>query len=357
MRSLIFGLLLSLAVPVLSTAGAQGAYPSTTRTYRVKQTATVSEIPAGSKDVKFWVSIPDNDRHQDVLNIDVAKAPGPWKVVRDLDRGNRFLLVEVANPTTPSLDVVVEFTVTRRSTQIAVDAAKVGALSAGQKTIFAPELVLDAPHMTASADVRAMADKACGDEKNLATQAKALLNAVAAYADHYSKDPTKPKCGIGDAGDCMTNKGGCCTDLHSLFIAMARYRGIPSRLQMGYRCLEKNDGKEVDPGYRCWAEYFLPGYGWVPADIVEADAEGGLGPTVWFTGLTERRVWLNEGREFGLADRKAPARVNTMIIGYCEIDGVPARVLPDGDKAAQLTRKVFFTEVKPDAVSATGTGK
>ena len=52
----------------------------------------------------------------------------------------------------------------------------------------------------------------------------------------------------------------------------ARARGIPARLQMGYRLRETNEGKEVDPGYRCWAEYFVPNYGWVSADIVEADA-------------------------------------------------------------------------------------
>ena len=38
-----------------------------------------------------------------------------------------------------------------------------------------------------------------------------------------------------------------------------------------------------------------------------------------------------------------------MIIGYAEIDGVEARVLPDGAKAAQLSRKVNYTEVRPDA--------
>src|SRR6185503_19355741 len=122
-----------------------------------------------------------------------------------------------------------------------------------------------------------LADEACGAETNLALQAQKLLALVADTADHYSKDPSKPKCGVGDAGDCLTNGGGCCTELHSLFIALARARGIPARLQMGYRLKEANAGKEVDPGYRCWAEYFLPGYGWVPADIVEADDPKGLG--------------------------------------------------------------------------------
>jgi hypothetical protein len=205
--------------------------------------------------------------------------------------------------------------------------------------------------MQATPAIRKKADEACGAETNVAVQARLLLGAVADFANHYSIDPTKPKCGIGDAEDCMTNGGGCCTDLHSLFIALARSRGIPARLQMGYRVREANAGKEVDPGYRCWAEYFVPNYGWVSADVVEADDPKGLGRTRWFSGLTERRIWLNEGREFNLAGRTNPARVNTMIIGYAEIDGVEARVLPDDALAlkAQLARTVKFTEVAPVA--------
>ena len=240
----------------------------------------------------------------------------------------------------------MEFTLRRRSVFTDIDPAKVGAITDSYRRLFAEELRKDAPHMEVTPQISKMADEACGAETNVAVQAKLLLGKVADYADHYSKDPSKPKCGVGDAGDCMTNAGGCCTDMHSLFIALARSRGLPTRLQMGYRLREANAGKEVDPGYRCWAEYLVPNYGWVPADVVEADDPKGLGRTRWFSGLTERRLWLNEGREFNFAGRAVTShRVNTMIIGYAEIDGVEARVLPDGARDAQLTRSVRYTEL------------
>ena len=303
--------------------------------------------------MKFWVSIPDNERYQDVLDFAAVDVPGKWTVVRDPDRGNRFMLVEVDNPGAATLTAKVAFTVRRTSVFTEVDPVQVGAITDSHRTLYADELRTDAPHMRVTKRVQERADKACGPETNVATQAKLLLAAVADDADHYSKDPTKPKCGVGDAEDCMTNGGGCCTDLHSMFIAMARARGIPARLQMGYRLRETNAGKEVDPGYRCWAEYFVPNYGWVSADIVEADDPKGLGRTRWFTGLTERRLWLNEGREFNLAGRTVKNRVNTMIIGYAEIDGVEARVLPDDALAlkAQLTRTVKYTEVTAAAAT------
>ena len=91
----------------------------------------------------------------------------------------------------------------------------------------------DSPHMAVTDTIKGMAEQICGDETNIAIQAAKLLNHVAEVADHYSKDPTKPNCGIGDAAVCIDQGGGCCTDLHSLFIALARARGIPARLRWG----------------------------------------------------------------------------------------------------------------------------
>jgi transglutaminase-like putative cysteine protease len=304
----------------------------------------------------YRVSIPDDDRVQEVLDLSIVSTPGPWRVEQEAEYGNRFLYVEAQNPSADAVEVVVEFTLRRDPVMVDVDPAKVGPITDIHRRVFANEIRRDAPHMEVTDKITAIANEVCGSETNAAVQTHKLLEYVAAQADHYSKDPTKPNCGVGDANVCLDKGGGCCTDLHSLFIALARARGIPARLQMGYRVLEKNEGKEVDPGYRCWVEYFLPGYGWVPSDIVEADAPDGLGPARWFTGLTERRLWLNEGREFVLSPRQAGSRVNTMIQGYAEIDGRPARVLPEGELKPQLTRRVHFVEVRGDEPAALRVG-
>jgi len=317
------------------------------RVYRVRQTVELNQIPDDAGEVRWWISIPDDERFQDVLDFNVVSAPGAWRIERDADRANRFLFVEVEKPGTDELEAVVEFTLRRQPVFVDVAPEEVGPITPELRKVFADEVRKDAPHMEVTDDILAIALEVCGVETNPAIQTRKLLEYVAAQADHYSKDPTKPTCGVGDANNCLMNGGGCCTDLHSLFISLARARGIPARLQMGYRILEKNEGKEVDPGYRCWAEYFLPGLGWIPTDIVEADADGGQGPARWFTGLTERRLWLNQGREFTLSPRQTGGPVNTMIIGYAEIDGTPARVLPEGDLAPQLSRRVLFTEVTP----------
>ena len=321
-------------------------------TYRVRQIVRIDEIPAGAKQFQAWVSIPDDEVNQRVLDFDVVAAPGKWTIVHDAEHRGRFVMVDVKNPSSPSLDVEVEFIVTRKPVLTPVDPAKAGPLTEGMRKALAADLAADAPHMEVTDKILEIADEVCGQETNLATQASMLMDYVAKVADHYSysKDPNMPKCGIGDAKNCLAQGGGCCTDLHSLFIALARARSIPARLQMGYRLQEKNLGKMVDPGYRCWVEYFVPNFGWVSADIVEADAPNGLGPKRWTVGLTARRVWLNQGREFQLANNLAVERVNHMSIAYAEIDGVPARLLPEGELKPQITRQVMFTELSPSPV-------
>jgi transglutaminase-like putative cysteine protease len=311
----------------------------------VEQSVVLSDIPKGARKVGLWISIPDDSAPQRLLDLSVKSAPGAWKIVRDRDRGQRFLYVDVSKPATDKLTTTVTFAVERSAVYYNLDPAKGMPLPEAQKAVFAEELRPDAPHMESTAQIHKIAQEVLGDEANPVVQVGKILNHVAEVADHYSKNPKVPMCGLGDAKACLAQGGGCCTDLHSLFISLARTAGIPARLQMGYRLQPKNVGIEADPGYRCWVEYFLSGYGWVPADIVEADAATDAESKArWLSGLNERRVHLNEGRDFDLPGRKTAARVNHMSIAYAEIDGKPARILPEFGKLAQITRLVTYTE-------------
>lgn len=344
--------LASLAAPSEPAAVRAPAPAPVERVYRVLQTARLTQVSEDAHEVRWWISIPGDDRFQDVLDLEVVSAPGPWRLEREAEHGNLFLRVDALDPQAETLEAVVAFTLRRQEVQSAIDPERVGPLTDTHRRLFAAECRRDAPHMEVTPELQAIADRVCGDQQNPALERAALLAWVAAEADHYSKDPTKPACGVGDAGDCLVNKGGCCTDLSSLYIALARARGIPSRLQMGYRLLEKNEGREVDPGYRCWVESFLPGYGWVAADIVEADAGAeGRAAEYWFQGLSERRLWLNQGRDFALDG--AASRVNHMSLGYAEVDGEAVTPLPRSELAPRLTRSVRFEEVGPEDTART----
>jgi len=340
---------LALLVTAFSPAGAQTASaPSEpqSRTYDVKQTVTLKEIPKDARRVRLWIPVPGDAPAQRVLDLKVVDtAAGDWSLTPQSEHGNKFLYVEVDPKGRDTVSVTSTFAVRRDPVRIEIDAATAGKLTDVHKKEFAEFLDKSSPNMEVDAHIQSMADEACGKDDDVFSQVTKLWNLVADTADHYSKDPTKPKCGRGNAEDCLTNHGGCCTDMHSLFIALARARSIPTRIYFGYRLQAKNEGKDVDPGYRCWVEYFVPGAGWVPTDIVVGDAGEKESRARWIAALDERRLVLCEGRNFELSPKQDGPRVNNMTVGYAEIDGKPVPLLPDKEgKPSPLGRTVTFTE-------------
>ena len=57
--------------------------------------------------------------------------------------------------------------------------------------------------------------------------------------------------------------------MSSVFVTLARAAGIPAKDVYGLRLAPPKDG-DVTSGFHCWAEFYLPGTGWVmvdPADV------------------------------------------------------------------------------------------
>ena len=170
--------------------------------------------------------------------------------------------------------------------------------------------------------IQKIADDLARDEKNPVLQARKFFDYVIDKSDHYSKFGSMPKgkC-LGDTGECLAGTGDCCTDQHALFIALCRARGIPCRLMFGSRLKPENEGKDHDPGYRCWPNFFAPGLGWVPLDVSSGDTAGDRA-SEWFGGLDENRLEWAEGRDFDLEPR-SQVRPDLVIRGWVEVDGKP----------------------------------
>ncbi len=341
------------AVMAVSNDGAKVIEPVIieTRTVAVTQTVTLKDIPADAKTIRLWVPVPSDVNWQRVLDRQVVSAPGTWRMVPQAEGRGDFIYIETDRPESGVANVVVRCIFERQG--IAFPLQHVDRVSNIQSAQFAIDLDPAAPLMSVSPRIKKMADEACGDERDVARQTMILLQLVAEVADHYSKDPSKPHCGRGAADDCLDQGGGCCTDLHALYIALARARGIPARMQYGYRLLDARAGVDYDPGYRCWVETFIPGAGWVPTDIVAAD---GAKDDVQnkYAALSATRVWLWHGRSFPLTPAAEADRIDTMICGWAEIDGKAVDVLPaDDGTPSKLTRTVKFDVLKTNRTAET----
>lgn len=311
-----------------------------TRTVELTQRVALADIPQDAELVKMWVPIPSDRNWQRVLDISIEKVPGKWEVVPQVEGRGDFIYVEWKNPDSSVGEVVITCLIEREGVNFPL--GDVPAPLEIDSSLFLSSLDMSAPLMMVDEEVSKLAAEAVGRETDTGKQAVLLIHKVAEYADHYSKDATKPHCGRGSAQDCLEAGGGCCTDLHSLFIAMARSRGIATRMQYGYRILDAKEGAEFDPGYRCWVEYFVPGAGWVPTDIVAADNADAENPYRW-SSLSPYRVWLWEGRSFELTPPAAAGPVHTMLSGWAEIDGKAVDPLPGDDGTPpQMTRTVKY---------------
>ena len=292
-------------------------------TYVVRQEFTVKDLPQGSKNVRGWFWMPEDRPEQKVLEFRVVEAPASLKITRDPGYGRSWLYADGKVSTDKPLRVVTEFKVVRRSVSGLADATKTAALSEQDRRTFSSELRRDEKHMEITPALQKVADDIAGKETNPVTQARLFFDYVIAKSDHYSKFGTTPqgKC-LGDAGECMAGTGDCCTDQHALFIALCRARGIPCRMMFGSRLKLENIGKDHNPGYRCWPNFFAPGLGWVPLDISSADAGDPEKAGDWFGGLDDRRMEWAEGRDFDL-EPKSAVRPDLVIGGWVEVDGKP----------------------------------
>src|SRR5262245_47844877 len=284
-----FALLLGAASQQTATADS---------TFTVRQSFSVKDLPGGAKHVRGWFWMPEDRPEQRVLDLRVVEAPESFRITRDPRYGRSWLYADVAaNPDKP-LRIVTEFKIIRKRISGTAEPGKTAPLNDEHRRTFASELRLDEKHMEVTPTIQRIADSLASSEKNPVVLAHRFFDYVIAKSDHYSKFGSTPKgkC-LGDAGECLAGTGDCCTDQHALFIALCRARGIPCRLMFGSRLKPENEGKNHDPGYRCWPKFFAPALGWLPLDVSSGDTAGDRASD-WFGGLDENRIEWAEGRDF-----------------------------------------------------------
>jgi transglutaminase-like putative cysteine protease len=319
LASFAMGLSLLLSSANATRAGDAGELASAS-TYQIDHQLTVSGIPDGAAHVRVWFWLPDDDPCQRVLDLAVTDAPSGYRITRDPAYGHRYLYAEVSQPAA-EVHLGTAFTIRRLRESIALDPEAAGALTDDHRALFAEYLRRDCPYMEVTERIQTLADDLCGQETNVVLQARKLFDYVVDHSDQH---------------------GGGCTDQHSLFIALARARGIPTRLKFGSRLKPADEGKPVDPGYRCWVQYFVPRYGWVSTDIAAADTNPDQ-RDFFFSGLDERRIWFSDGRDLDLYPKQDGPRLNLLIVAYVEVDGKPHTA---------FQRTLQYTQVKSEVAAA-----
>ncbi len=319
--------------------------------------------PPEARSVRLWMALPREDAFQSVQALRV-EAPAPHRITHDSE-GNAFLFVEATTPIPPRFEVRTEFRVERREQVASVDPSLARPLTEAERAEHAHDLAPN-QHVVIDDGIRALAREIVGDERNPIRAARAIYDWTLGHVDYWVKDPSRWKASsAGSSEYCLSTGTGNCTDFHSLWVAIARAAGIPSRILYGSFFKKELDGEDVDQSYHCWVEFLAPGIEWIPLDVAVADIFDGAFPLTkenevlvrrttadgytapdprlveyYFGSLDERRVLWNVGRDLVLDPRPAAGALSSVPKAWVEADG---KALPE---KTGWTRKLTYRQIR-----------
>lgn len=296
--------------------------PAPSRSFVVSYVARLPAAPAGGRRLDLWLPLPSSDAQQTIDRLTIESSL-PHELETEPLHGNRVahFWSDQAGPATAT----VSFYCTRRQER-ALPISEADCVSQGP----APDGRYLHPDRLGVIDkkVRALAAEITAGQPDTLSKARAIYAYVLA---HMAYDKTVPGWGNGDTRRaCDVGKGNC-TDFHALFISLARASGIPARFGIGFQLPAGQSSGQI-AGYHCWAEFWLPGTGWVPVDASEAWKDPSR-RAFYFGSLDENRIRLSVGRDLVLPGMKGAA-LNYFLSPYAEVDGT----------AVPATRSVTFTQ-------------
>ena len=274
-------------------------------TYDATYTAKLTDLPANGRELEVWIPLPVTRGAQRIEAVRID-SPYAWTYHTDAN-GNRYAYAKIASPSSGELAVKVHFTATREEVHQAAE--KKASKRELQRALKADRLV------TLSPRIKKLANEITRGKKTKLDQARAIYDHLLATMQY---DKTTPGWGMGDTERACDIRKGNCTDFHSLFMSLARAKGIPARFVIGFP-LTAADGKVS--GYHCWAEFYIDGIGWIPVDA--SDASKSKDPKVrefLFGNLDDARVQFTVGRDLELEPETAEP-LNYFIHPYGEMEG------------------------------------
>lgn len=276
------------------------------------------------KEARLWIPYPVTDLHQTVSDIKVSGDFASSGVYTEAIYGTPTLYAQWPADA-KSRKLTFSFVVERREIRQTNLPATEPAWNPADYADYLKPTSLG----PIDGEVKRLADKITNGKKTVLEKAKAIYDWC---CENMYRDPATVGCGKGDVCALLQKPGGKCTDISSVYIALCRAAGVPAREVFSVR-LGKKPQEDITTWQHCWAEFFLPGYGWVtadPADVRKAmlveklelkDARTKEYRDYFWGGIDAYRVVIAAGRDVVLNPRQAGPPLNTFGYPYAEVGG------------------------------------
>jgi transglutaminase-like putative cysteine protease len=313
-----------LSLVVLSLALAPAAWAKS-RSGVVTVDVDLSKQEAG-KETRLWLPYAVSDRYQSVADVKVTGDFASSGIYTDPANGTPMLYASWGKDAT-SRKLSYSFAVERQEIQLKNLPTTEPAWNAADYAEYLKPTSIG----PTSGEVKKLSDSITKGKKGVLEKAKAIYDWT---CENMYRDPNTRGCGKGDVCELLKKPGGKCTDISSVYIALARAAGVPAREVFGLR-LGKKAQEDVTTWQHCWVEFFLPGYGWVPVDpadvrkamLVEklelSDAKTREYREYFWGGIDAYRFKIAQGRDLVLSPPQAGAPLNTFGYPYAEVGGKP----------------------------------
>jgi len=276
-----------------------------------------------SENVRLWIPYPVSNDNQNIKNITIKGNYDYSGIYREAENGNMILYAEWYNPQDfPNLNF--SFDIWRSEIFLKSFPTEEGVLPIDVEKFLLPTMLGPTDGI-----VKENADEITEGINTILSKATAIYDYL---IEHGERDPNLNFCGEGDVCELLQLLKGKCVDFSSVFVALARSSGVPSKEILGTRISKNGD---ITGAYHCRAEFYLPNYGWVPVDpsdvaklMLNEDLEIDDPKVVeardyYFGAQTETYVDLSTGRDIILNPEQEAGPLNYFMYPYAEVNDEP----------------------------------
>ena len=263
--------LLAVLIPLLlcTALTVHAASAPATRSGTITMQFDLSHQPPGDE-ARLWIPYPVSDAYQLIGDVHIDGAGAEVAVYTDREFSS------------PMLHARWPSQAGNRTLTFSYRVARVERLDRDLPAKEAPWAPADyarwlTPTRLAPLDgpVKALANQITAGKTTVLAKARAIYDWT---CENTYRNPDTRGCGAGDMCKLLEDPGGKCGDLSSIYVTLCRAAGVPARHVLGLR----QGGEDITTWQHCWAEFYLPGYGWVaadPADVRKGMLRRGLGRT------------------------------------------------------------------------------
>jgi transglutaminase-like putative cysteine protease len=319
----LFGIFVGALVPVVAVQ-AQNTPP--VRNVHISYTVEIPEVPAGAKTVDLWIPMPSSNDRQTVKWLNESELDG-GRVTTDKKFGNRMYYRQFKPPfrvasddtdsDAPPIKVELLYDVEVHEATVP-EAKKLVSTKQGR-----PGREL-APYLgdLSMIPIKGRISQLAGDIKMPKGEPLRAGRAIYDYlVDTMVYNYKAPGAGVGDAVLACDSKTGDCTDYHSVFIGVCRWRGIPADHVFGLPIPPEKPEGDIRYAH-CWARFWVDGVGWIPIDASRAD-KFPEDREYYFGTLGTTWVTLSHGRDVVLEPPQQGKPENMFHAPLAEVDGKP----------------------------------